>query len=497
MAASKSRQSAGRFFVSIFGAIIGAASTLFVYPYDMPLHGMSMFILNTSMILVPVFLLGFNGVAINNYNEFKTEDRRDHGFLGFLLLFFMLGAIIYAAVFMLAADRLSHFFTSNKSEYNKYFYYILPVTIFSAGTVLLDSYLNNFFKIIIPSFIRENLIKISLPILIYLCYLGTISIQQAMWGIVLNYFASFTLLLGYAFYLRPESFRIDFSFITKERLKRIGIYGLIASLGSIGSQLVGSLDIVMIKAILPPLELISVFNMHFTLASFVFMPFFAIASISGPMIAKYLHEGDTKQMGYLYQVSTTVMLIIGLYLFLIAILNLPDIYTMMPNGDRYAAGWSVFLFLGLARLVDLGTGLNAHIIGYSKYYRVILYTTLSLGALNFLLNYFLIHRYGINGAAISSFIAIVFYNVFKVWFVYKKFGILPIDKRVWRLILLTLICLLIGIIPLHFNAFANIALRATIITGIYWSIILRWHISPHINHYVYKYLTKVGLHRGI
>ena len=88
MSSSKSRQSAGRFLVGIFGSVIGAISTLFVYPYNMDLHGLSSFLLNTSMILSPIFLLGFNGVAVNNYQEFKTQDKTDHGFLGFLLLFF-------------------------------------------------------------------------------------------------------------------------------------------------------------------------------------------------------------------------------------------------------------------------------------------------------------------------------------------------------------------------------------------------------------------------
>lgn len=80
MATSKSSQSAGRFAVNITGAVIGALSTVFIYPLDMDLHGLSMFILNTSLILAPIFMIGFNGVAINNYQEFRTEDKKTMGF---------------------------------------------------------------------------------------------------------------------------------------------------------------------------------------------------------------------------------------------------------------------------------------------------------------------------------------------------------------------------------------------------------------------------------
>ena len=480
MSSSKSRQSAGRFLVGIFGSVIGAISTLFVYPYNMDLHGLSSFLLNTSMILSPIFLLGFNGVAVNNYQEFKTQDKTDHGFLGFLLLFFLTGCFIYVFVFLGFSDHISKFFNSNKSDYNSFFNFILPITVFSAGTVLMESYLSNFMKVVIPSFLRETLIKITLPVLILLVYFKCINIDQAMWGLVINYVFSFILLLLYAFYLRP-SFKIDFSFLNKKRLRRILLYGILMSLGAIGSQLVGSLDIIMIKAILPPLELISVFNMHFTLASFVFMPYIAIMAIGGPLIATHIYENNHQQLGYLYRSSTSLMLVLGVLLFIL------KRYDFSPF-------W-VFLFLGLARLIDLATGLNTAIITYSPHYKVMLYATLGLGVLNFIMNYFLIHRYNIQGAAISTLISITLFNIYKIWFVYRKYKILPFERRQWKILPLFIFCMMPMFLPLHFKPVLNILIRGILVLIIYSILAYKWHISHHLNHFVQKQLSRLGLLR--
>jgi O-antigen/teichoic acid export membrane protein len=484
MPTSKSRQSIGRFAVNIFGALIGAISTIFIYPLDMDLHGLSMFILNTALILAPVFLIGFNGVAINNYQEFRTDDRKDNGFLGFLFIAFFVGCLIYGLLFLLFSNSIGQFFSSNKPEYNTFFNFILPVTLLSAGTTLLDAYLSNFYKITITSFFRENLIKISLPLIIWACYSGWISIPEAMWGIVLTYGIAFTFLLAYTYYLRPQSFHIDLSFLNKDRLKRIFIYGFIASIGAIGSQLVGSLDIIMIKAILPPLELISIFNMHFTMASFVYLPYLALSAIGSPLLAKHIFDKNSKKLQYIYQMTTTIMLVLGTFLFLLAFCNLKDLYSLMKNGDLYAQGWLIFIFLGTARLIDLGTGLNTQLLSFSSYYKVILYTTLGLGAMNFCLNYWLIHTWGINGAAVSSLLSILLYNCFKVWYVYRKFKILPFSSQLWKLILTGLLCLtLLYILPHFHHSILSMIIRSGVISIIFWICILKLHVSQEINHY--------------
>lgn len=312
-----------------------------------------------------------------------------------------------------------------------------------------------------------------------------------MWGIIVSYGIAFLGLLSYTYYLRPQSFYFNLSFLNWQKLKRIFIYGFIASIGAIGSQLVGSLDIIMIKAILPPLQLISIFNMHFTMASFVYLPFLVLGAIGSPLLAKHIYDKNNAKLEYIYKMSTVIMLTLGAYLFLMVLCNLTDMYSLMPNGELYAQGWMIFIFLGAARLIDLGTGLNTQLLAFSPYYKVILYTTLGLGLMNFGLNYWLIHSWGINGAAISSLASIFLFNSFKVWYVYKKYGILPFSMPILKLALIGLVCLVIIYILPHINSLLfSIIIRSVIVTLVFGLMVIKMDISIEINHYLRNFYHK-------
>ena len=114
---------------------------------------------------------------------------------------YLFGSALFALAFFFGGDWMSKFFYSGKAEYNKYFGYILPLTILQAGCALIDVYLNNFTKVIIPALFKEFLLKLTLPLLIGLHVLGYISIQTVMIGLLGNYLLALILLLIYTFYL--------------------------------------------------------------------------------------------------------------------------------------------------------------------------------------------------------------------------------------------------------------------------------------------------------
>lgn len=482
--------------ISILGAALGTISSLFIYPLDMSLHGLCVFILSTSLTFAPFLLFGSGAVAINNYQEFKTDDKSDNGFLSIIFSLYIFGSALFALVFYYGADWMAQFFNSNNKDFNSYFGYILPLTVLQAGCFLIDVYLNNFMKVIIPAIFKEFLLKLTLPLLIGLHILGYISIQSVILGLLGNYILALILLLLYTFYLRRHSFIIRFKFLNRERIKRIGNYAFFAILGAFGSQLVNYLDVLMIKAILPPLEFISIYNMNFNLANFINMPIIAIIAVAGPLVARHIADKDKDKLAHIYASSSTIMLLVGCFLMTIILINLEDIYGIMKNGEAYATGSLVFIFLGVAKLFDMATGLNSQIIGYSKYFKINFYSVLLLGIFNAVLNYSLIHRMGISGAALATLISMTVFNIFKLWFVRKKFGIWPFTfKGLYILGTATILGLLTYVLPLGDNHYVMILARSALFTIIFWAIALRFDFSPQITLYfkntVKKYLKSI------
>ena len=71
----------------------------------------------------------------------------------------------------------------------------------------------------------------------------------------------------------------------------------------------------------------------------------------------------------IYQRSSINQLIFAIGIFLLIVLNYNQAIETFNLKDAYLLGFNAFIFLGLTRVVDMGTGLNAQIIGTSNYWR--------------------------------------------------------------------------------------------------------------------------------
>ena len=484
------KQSIVRIIISVAGALIGTLSTLYIYPLDMELHGLSMFLLTASLMFAPFILLGSSAVAINNYPEFKTKDKRDNGFLSFIVLIYLTGSFLFALAFIFGEDWFSQYFMSHNGKYDKYFQYILPLTILQAGCTLIDVYLNNFTKVIIPALLKEFLLKLTLPLLIGLHILGYISVDMVIWGLLANYIIALLLLILYTIYLRKQSFHLTFRFLTRSRLKRIANYSLFAILGVFGNQMVVYIDTIMIKAILPDFSYISIYNMHSSMANFINMPVIAIISVASPFVAKYIAGKEDGKLVNLYISSSTIMLLLGSFLFTGIVINMDAVYLLMSNGDAYRSGFWVVVFLGIAKLVDMATGLNSQIIGYSKYYKFNFYALIILGLSNAILNYFLIHQTGVSGAALATLISLTLFNMAKLLYVKKKFGIWPFTiQDLYIVILAGLFGIIAFIMPSGENPYFQIAIRTIVFSILFWPTIVYFNFSPKVTE-IYQQVWK-------
>lgn len=447
----------------------------------MELHGLSMFLLTASLMFAPFILLGSSAVAINNYPEFKTEDKRDNGFLSFIFLIYLTGSFLFAIAFLFGEDWLSHYFVSHNGKYDKYFQYILPLTILQAGCTLIDVYLNNFTKVIIPALLKEFLLKLTLPLLIGLHILGYITVGMVVWGLLANYIIALSLLLLYTSYLRRQSFHFTLQFLTKSRLQKIANYSLFAILGVFGNQMVVYIDTIMIKAILPDFSYISIYNMHSSMANFINMPVIAIISVASPFVAKYIAGKEDIKLVNLYISTSTIMLLLGCFLFTGIIINMDAVYQLMSNGAAYRTGFWVVVFLGFAKLVDMATGLNSQIIGYSQFYKFNFYALIILGLSNAILNYFLIHLTGVSGAALATLISLTLFNVAKLLYVKKKFGIWPFTIHDFYIVIIACVCgLIASVLPVGQNPYFQIFIRTIAFSILFWPLIIYFNFSPKV-----------------
>lgn len=103
----------------------------------------------------------------------------------------------------------------------------------------------------------------------------------------------------------------------------------------------------------------------------------------------------------------------------------------------------------------------------------------------------LIPEYGINGAAIASFLCMLVYNTIKVTYVYRKFKMQPFTVDTVKTFVLILVSL--GIFyywDFSFHPFINIVLKSALISVFYVIMSYYLDLSEDINKLINKYLLR-------
>jgi len=114
-----------------------------------------------------------------------------------------------------------------------------------------------------------------------------------------------------------------------------------------------------------------------------------------------------------------------------------------------------------------------------------------LAILTIVLNYWLIPKMGLEGAALASFVSILIFNVVKLVFVKMKFDILPFTQATFKVLAtLVLLSVLFNLVQFPFHPIINIMLKSALITIMYVGILYRFDISEDVTGILSKWLKK-------
>jgi O-antigen/teichoic acid export membrane protein len=133
-------------------------------------------------------------------------------------------------------------------------------------------------------------------------------------------------------------------------------------------------------------------------------------------------------------------------------------------------------------MVDMSTGLNNYMIFYSQHYRYALISLLIAATLTVSLNILLIPKIGMIGGAISTLIAVVFYNSFNVWLVWLKFRLFPFTKETIMALGVALMCFVAASFIPHTGYYLlDILLRGGVFAAFFGICVIKLEISTDIN----------------
>ncbi len=485
------RQGIKQTIAFIFGAVIGGLNNIILFPkaFEPDQIGLIRLFQDLALLVAPFLLMGTSGLTVRYFPKFKNNQNGHNGYLRLLLSIVGVGIILFLIIFLGFKPHIIDFYKERSPYIAQYYYFMIPVIIGYGLTALFNQYASNFLRLTVPVIIGQ-FIKPIMAILA-IAYIGHwVTFTQVVTAFSLWYLVSLLLLILYLRYLGEWHLSPFRSFLNKPLLLQMGNYALFGILASVGSNLIFKLDTVMLAS-MTDLRQTGIYTIAAFIASVVMIPTNSLISISAPIISKAWHDNDLKEINTIYKKASLNLSIIGLLFFVLVFASVNDLFDFMPNGDIYRVGIPVIFILIASHFFNMITSVNTEILGYSSAYRVNFYLLILTGLLNIALNYWLIPRYQIVGPAIATAISLFLFNLSKLLFIYKKYGLHPFGKGLGRLFLAALITFGLAFLPISTGIpLINIVLKSTIITLVFVLLTLKLNVSSDFTNLTLNFLKK-------
>lgn len=475
------------------GIIIGGLSTMFIYPLDWELYGEIQFSLSTAILLSAFFSLGSHAL-VNKYFPY-FDSTKTKGFISLLFIYSTINIIVVSAFLYLfrapftSVLELGGFDVSKISDN---LFIILPLGVLMVYIAVLRAHSFNFGRIVYPDIISNFSLKIIVPAIILLSYFSLINYNVAGWVLVVYHII---IVIALMFYLKSLN-GLDFK---SGVLKRVGRrkhaemvrYMLYGAMNHVGNILVYKIDIVMIGLLLSATK-VGYYSIFLFLSVVIEIPTKAVFQITGPMISKAFDDNKMDEIRKLYKTSSANLYVVGIVLFSLIWLNIETFFVVMTNGEDLVMYKAVFLLLALTKIIDMVTSINFSIISYSKYFRVNTLFIFILAISNVILNYYLINSFDIVGAALSTGISMLVFNILKTVFVMIKYKMHPFT---WPLIIISLFLILAVFLPILLPVIFKSIVLSLLISGafvlLFIFVVYKLNISVEINRFINKYSAKI------
>lgn len=198
-----------------------------------------------------------------------------------------------------------------------------------------------------------------------------------------------------------------------------------------------------------------------------------------PVLAKAWKDKDIAKISMIYRRSGINLLIASLAIFLLIWLSYEDIVISFRLKPAYLDSLWIFFFFGLARVVDLGSGVNSQIIATSTFWRFEFVSGMVLLLLIVPLNYLLVKSFGIIGAGYSNLISMSVYNLIRILFLKRKFNMHPFDRKTLVAIVLAVTAYFICYLAFnHLSGFTGIILRSISFVVLFGGPVLYFDLTP-------------------
>ncbi len=385
-------------------------------------------------------------------------------FIGFLLM--LLGGWYFEPLFIRKFSERSQLVVD-------YYFWLFPFAMGMLFFSVIESFCWAVNRSVVSNFLKETGLRLLTTVIILLYYFRAISFPVFIYLFAFQYLVVFLVLLIYLIRTGHVHLTFKVSRVTRKfRKKLLAMQGLIFG-GTVIAAVAATIDSLIIAS-LKGLTATGIFVFAQYAANLIQVPQRSIQSISAGILSRAWKDKNYKEISRIYSRSCINLLLLSLFIFGNLWLNIADAMKVLHIQAEYEQGLGVLLILGMVRIIDAGTGLNAMVINTSTFWRFDFYSGVVLLAFRLPLTYFLIKTYGIIGSAAAELAAYAVYNFIRYEFLRRKFNMQPFTiKTLYSLLLAAGGYLVCYLLMKDMHGWAGLILRTTLfsllmITGIFY-----------------------------
>lgn len=489
------RQSIKGALANYLGVAIGFFTTFFVLTDCLSQEeiGLTRVMVDAAMLFAGIAQLGTNASIVRFFPFFKTDDDKNHGIFGWSILIPFIGFTLFTLLFFIFKDKIVEVYSTKSPLIANYCYLFLPLTFFALYLTVFETNASVLLRIAVPKLVRE----VGIRLFNLACYLlygnGVISLDLFVILFCASYGIAMLINFMYLLSLGKISFRIDWGFISRERLKEIVLYTLFMT----ATVLAGNIPLInsLFLGAQTGLALTGVYTIAFYIANIVEVPYRSLGAISRPMIAQAVRDNNWGEVNRLGQQVSLHQFLVSSLIFLFIWINLKALFAVIPHGSEYVAGMGVVFFLGLAKIINSSLSIGTDILNFSRHYPFSLFFIALLTASAIILNRYLIPVWSINGSACATLFSYSTYFIFLLLFLRSKLNVNLFCNKHLVVLALILILFAIGmawdfvVLPLFtssdnpslFITLANAGIKTIFMLALSILIIRKLHISKDID----------------
>jgi O-antigen/teichoic acid export membrane protein len=380
-------------------------------------------------------------------------------------------------------DLVVRKYSGNSQLFVHYYYWVYVLAFGLTVYNVLEAYAWSWHKSVFTNFLKEFQWRFFTTVLIVLFIFKIIPDFDLF---IKLYSFTFLGIAAILFIYLITTGKIHFTFIPSKVSRRffniITRYCSFIYSATIVFTLSAVFDSLVIASVLDNgLEKAGIFILAQNLSSIIQAPQRGVTAAAIPHITQAWKDKNIELIQRIYQRSSINLLIFSLLLFVLITINYKQAIFVFGLKKEFALGFGAFIFMGLTRVIDLGTGVNAQIIGTSNYWKFELTSGIILLILTLPLTYILTKQMGIIGPPIAAFIANILYNAIRIGFLWKKFKLFPFTvTSVYTLLLAVIVFLVSWILFDKMQGISGIFIRSIFVIGLFSAGVVLLKLTPDL-----------------